>query len=88
MAVAADDQHAGLQMTPLRQDDMADALPVIERDALVLRPGAGQGENRSPLLRIARYVVIRDQDNLVLVEKANAEALSRIGSTRRGPPKS
>ena len=76
MAVAADHEHAGLEMPALRQHDVADALAVVEAGELVLgRELARDLADAARLVVARRNVVIADQHDLARVPQSDAEAL-------------
>ena len=76
MAVAADHEHAGLEMPALRQHDMADAFAVVEAAELVLgRESARDLADAAGLVVACRHVVIADQHDLARVPQPDAEAL-------------
>jgi hypothetical protein len=75
MAVAADHEHARLQVTAFRQHDMADALAIVKGNAALLRPLPGQFEDACALVGFAGHEVVGNQDHLLRIEQADAELL-------------
>ena len=76
MAVTADAEHAGRQMSAFRQHNMADPLLVIEiGDLLVPDPLAGQRLDGAGLFGIGRNIVIGDHNHPVPVPDAAPEPL-------------
>ena len=84
MAVAADDEHAGLQVAAFGQHDMADALHVVEiGDALLRHPVARELEDRGALGVDRRHVMVGNDDDARRVPDLGAETIQdRLGPAR------
>jgi hypothetical protein len=54
---------------------VADALPVVERDVALLRPGARQIQNARTFVGIAGHEMVGDENDLAGVEQPDAKVL-------------
>ena len=83
MAVAAHNEHAGPEMAAFGQDDVADALAVMEGDLALARPLPGQFKNARALVGVARHEMIGYQHHFLRIKQADAQlAQDRLDPAR------